>query len=130
MKKNLFNFLLLTLFGCNQIQSNNDKYKISKDTINFGQLESTDTLLYTLQIKNISDSIIKITNIESACGCTSVLLKDSTLKVSDSIPIQITYIPSLNKDSGRIIKFITFRTNSYPVFKNLIITGNILKNEK
>ena len=66
-------------------------------------------------------------HIENGCGCTSGVIRDSLVPANDSSKIHLYYIPSLTKDSGKIIKYITVRTNSYPPFKNVLIKGEVIK---
>ena len=103
------------------------KYRLSVDTLFFGLIKQSDTAIRTVYIFNSSVSKIGILREETACGCTKTALKDSTVNSNDSIPIFVKYIPSLNKDSGDIIRYITVRTNSEPPFINLVVRAKVIK---
>lgn len=103
------------------------KYGFNRDTILFNNLYQKDSLLSTIFCKNFSDANISVLKIELGCGCTKTKLIDSIIKPGDSVAIFIKYLPSLNKDSGQVIKYITVRTNSSPTFLNLVIKGNVVK---
>lgn len=128
MKINNLLFLSILLFSCvTKDNHKNSEYALSKDTLLFNSLNFTDTLNQVIYLKNYSNSEIKVFKIENGCGCTSALLNDSIVKPNDSIAIQIFYTPFVVKDSGEIIKYITFRTNATSPFKNLIIKGFVRK---
>lgn len=124
--KSKISIIAIIFSSCSQGNLNKIYYKLSVDTLNFGTIKFTDTLNTNIYVINMADSNILIKNIENACGCTTALLKDSVLKVNDSVALEIQYIPALVKDSGSIIKFVTLRTNSFPPFINLVIRGKIV----
>jgi Protein of unknown function (DUF1573) len=128
MKTGCFIFLLLALVSCKtkDIKKESD-YVLSKDTLVFSLLNYTDTLNQVVYLKNYSNADIKILKIENGCGCTSAFLNDSIAKPNDSIPIQIIYSPFAVKDSGKIVKYITFRTDAKMPFKNLTLKGFVGK---
>lgn len=127
MEKKICFAIVLLIVGCSSNKSIPTNYVLNEDTIDFGKMRSIDTLTKVIYLKNLSSKQVKITNIEVACGCTSALLKDSIINVNESMPITIKYIPAFAKDSGAVVKFLTFRTNSTPAFTNLIIKGKVIK---
>jgi Protein of unknown function (DUF1573) len=128
MNKNKWLFLVVILIGCQSTDNKNNDYKLSIDTTVFVDLNFNDTLKQIVFIKNMSLSNLKVLKIESGCGCTSTVINDSTIKSKDSLPVQISYIPSKSNDSGGVIKYITIRTNSKTMpFKNIILKGNVIK---
>lgn len=98
---------------------------ILTDSINFGNITSKDTFSTEVVIRNNSARILRILHVENGCGCTTGFIKDSTVASNDSTSIRISYIPSLTKDSGKVIKYITVRTNADPPFKNIVIKGEV-----
>jgi hypothetical protein len=127
MKKKIGFAIILLVASCSSKKNITNNYVLNKDTIDFGKMKFTDTLTEIIYLKNLSIKDVKITNVEVACGCTSALLKDSIINVDDSVPITIRYMPSFAKDSGAVVKFLTFRTNSTPIFTNLVIKGKVIK---
>lgn len=131
MKYNLifiaFFVFIASLLGCQTSTKNPETFKTSRDTINFGILNYNDTFKTKEKIYNQSNSSLKIINIESSCGCTSFLIKDSTIQKFDSTEFFIEYIPKNSFDSGKVLKRLTIRSNAKSAFKNLIIIGEIKK---
>ena len=127
MKIKLYLIISLYLLSCSQNKYREIKYELSNDTINFGKINYSDTFSQTVYLKNFSDKVIKILDVENGCGCTSGKILDSTIKKNDSISIQVTFIPSITKDSGAIAKYITIRTDANPPFRNLNIIGEVIK---
>lgn len=116
----------LTL-GCKTVNKTPESFKLSKDTINFGVMNYNDTLNTVVKLYNETESSLKILNIESSCGCTTLQIKDSTVGMFDSTQFQIRYIPSDSFDSGKILKRLTVRTDAKVPFKNILIVGQIKK---
>ena len=127
--KPIFYFFIVSLYllGCSQNKYREIKYELSNDTINVGKINYSDTFLKTVYLKNFSGKVIKIVDIENGCGCTSGNISDSLIKENDSVSIQVSFIPSLTKDSGIIAKYITIRTDAIPPFRNLNIIGEVVK---
>ena len=129
--KTCLSFLLtlqILIIGCNG--SSNIKpefYGFNVDSLIFEQINQSDTFQTKVFCRNYSNKEIKILQIEPGCGCTKTYLMDSIIKVNDSIPIFVTYIPYESNDSGSILKYITVRTNSNPAFLNLVIKGMVNK---
>ena len=103
-----------------------NKLVISSNNLVFS-MKISDTLRKVVVLYNKSEKPIKITGIENGCGCTSTILKDSTISPFDSSFIRITYIPKMSKDSGNILKYITIKSNTKPVFHNIILKGEVLQ---
>ncbi len=126
-RKILFRLSLsvVIMISCSQKKELKSNYRFNIDTVNFKTIKKNDTLIRTVYILNESNLPIKIMDVENGCGCTSTLLNDSIIKSKDSLPLVITYIPSIVKDSGEIIKFLSLRSNSIPAFLNLTIKGKV-----
>lgn len=103
------------------------RYSLSSDTVSFSRLQYADTLRKIIYLKNHSNFNIKVLHSETACGCTSVILKDSIAKSNDSLALEIFYTPVKSKDTGIVYKYVTLRINSIPSFKNIIITGEVVQ---
>lgn len=118
----------MLLFSCN-LKSKKQKNAITltSDTIFFSKINYNDTLSAIMHCRNNSTNDIKILGIENACGCTSGDLNDSIIKPNDSILVKITYIPKISEDSGKVLKFLSLRTNSDIPFINIILKGEIFK---
>lgn len=124
-------FIIFLFISCTEINTkvnrNTIGYGLSSDTLDFGYLKYNDTFKTIVFVKNYSSDTVKIMDIESACGCMTTMLADSVIKPYDSLSFNIEYMPLLSNDSGKIIKYITVRTNAEVPFKNLVIKGNVKK---
>lgn len=128
MKRVILYSLCIFIYSCN-ISKNKveQEYQLSTDTVYFKSINLKDTLNKTIFFKNNSDKIIKLLSLKSSCGCTSLKLSDSLAKPNDSIAIQIRYIPLSSADSGKILKYITIRSNAKIPFKTFILKGEVIK---
>lgn len=130
MKKSIIIIIIITgIISCQEsVKSKTpDYYKLSKDTINFGVINYNDTFYTKEKIINQSEGPLKVVNIESSCGCTTLLIKDSVIKGFDYSEFAISYIPSHSFDSGKVLKRLTIRTDAKQAFKNLIVIGEVKK---
>jgi Protein of unknown function (DUF1573) len=122
-------FCSISILGCleNKKNEENKLLLVSKDTITFTNLAYSDTFKTLVFCINKSKEDIRILKIENACGCTSGVLKDSIVKIDDSIKLFISYIPRLVSDSGSVTKYLTLRTNAIKPFTNIVLKGNVKK---
>lgn len=124
-------FLLFFVISCQSSSDTNKlhlKISLSNDTIYFNSLKFNDTLKSFVYCYNKSQQNIKILRLENACGCTSGILNDSIIKSNDSVLVNIKYVPKFSNDSGKVLKFLSIRTNSNTVpFLNIILKGDVIK---
>lgn len=117
----------LSITSCSNKQRLYPDFQVTPDTIFFQTMKFNDTLRTYVSVKNLSQQPLKINAIETGCGCTTAQISDSLVNSQDSLRLDISYIPMLSNDSGKITKVITIRTNSSTPFKNIFLKGTILK---
>lgn len=92
--------------------------------INFGIIKVNDTVSKKIKLKNTSDTILKIKDIKTSCGCTVAKLKDSVVKPNAYAEIDVEYI-SDKDDIGNISKSIIIDANTKPNFTVLYLKGKV-----
>ncbi len=92
--------------------------------INFGKIKVNDTVNKKFKLKNTSNTILKIKDIQTSCGCTAAKLKDSVVNPNDYAEIDVEYI-SEKDDVGNISKSIIVDANTKPNFTVLYLKGKV-----
>lgn len=92
--------------------------------INFGKIKVNDTVNKKFKLKNTSNTILKIKDIQTSCGCTVAKLKDSVVNPNAFAEIDVEYI-SDKDDIGIISKSIIVNANTKPSFTVLYLKGNV-----
>ncbi|WP_396190828.1 DUF1573 domain-containing protein [Flavobacterium sp.] len=92
--------------------------------INFGKIKVNDTVNKKFKLKNTSNTILKIKDIKTSCGCTVAKLKDSVVNPNDYAEIDVEYI-SDKDDVGNISKSIIVDANTKPNFTVLYLKGKV-----
>ncbi|MBX9733809.1 MAG: DUF1573 domain-containing protein [Chitinophagaceae bacterium] len=106
--------------GCKS-NKNLRTYAITPSVTNFSI--SRDTTLETVfHIKNYGSQNLIISEISTSCGCVVGALRDSVVPTNDSVELKIKYTPKTT-DSGKIVRYISIRTNGYPPIKSAEIVG-------
>jgi Protein of unknown function (DUF1573) len=124
--KNSYLFFCIFLFASCR-DRHELSYSLSKDSILFSKINFNDTLKSQVYVLNHSMKVIRILDIEAGCGCTTAILSDSIIQKGDSVKINISYVPKKVNDSGKVTKYITLRLDNVPVFKNIVIKGEVIK---
>lgn len=128
MKKGIFliGFVILQLTAFSQL-------RVKTSTNNLGDIfESNGVVISTFKIENpyYSDTI-QITNIESSCGCTAIISKDTIVYPRQAIQLKISYDPA--DRVGLFQKTIHLETLTGGHEKNslyLKIIGNVIGETK
>ena len=124
MIKSLFIFCVLTsafhVFG--QIRVTNPAHDLGEVYEHGGQVKTT----FILQNPYRNDTI-RIVNIETSCGCTAILTKDTLILPNSQIALDVAYDPSGRL--GLFVKSIEITTRTGSVEQNklfLKILGNVV----
>lgn len=88
-----FTYIIIFTISCEKTKKNNFSEIEYQKEINFGTINTKDTITKYFIIKNTSSIPLKIKNVKASCGCTLVKLKDSIIKKNESTYIVATYIP-------------------------------------
>lgn len=91
-------------------------------THNFGKLKFGEEADYKFEFKNISDSVVVITNVKAKCGCTTTDWTRKPLAKNKKGFIEINYD---TKIVGRFTKSIFAYVNGDPNAVRLTITGTV-----
>lgn len=130
MKKILVFILFLQCIGALSF-SCTPKKQIGKlamiDTVDFGMLNYEDTLKITHKVYNPNDYKIKIEKIAKTCKCIEATVKDSVIYSKDSGQLFLVYNPKEMGDSGKVVKFVSFRTNAEHPIQTIFVSGTVIK---
>ena len=126
MKNNylLFIIVFFICISCNKNKKSNLAIIECSKEIDFGTINTKDTITKTFLIKNISSVPLIIKKVKTSCGCTVAKLKDSIIEKNNTTSIIVSYIPK-EDDIGKINKSIVIESNTKNVFTVLYLKGNI-----
>lgn len=97
------------------------------DTFDWGNVSDVSKpLAGQVEIKNIGDKDLIITQAKPACGCTSEALERSNIKPGESTTLKFTV--NVGAASGQLMKSITISSNAAPdSVKVLFLKANIMR---
>ncbi|MGB0892162.1 MAG: DUF1573 domain-containing protein [Flavobacteriaceae bacterium] len=129
MKKFNFLVILVLLFlSCNNETKNEiTKIEVLKNNYDFGKITIQDTIIYTFKIKNISDRKLKINNIATSCGCTTIGEIDSIADKNEEVNIKVQFIPKKEQIDSYVSNSIVLETNTVPPYIIFRLKGNVVK---
>lgn len=122
--KILLSFLItLLLISCKEKEN---KYAVLKTvkTYNFGTISINDTLTHVIDVKNISEKKLEISQIGTSCGCTGAIVSDSIISKNESAKIKVQFIPKKNQ-IGEINNSIVIEANTNPPYTTIYIKGTV-----
>jgi len=127
--KTLSIFILIFVFNSVFCQENSP-LKFDVTTHNFGLVKEEDEQVsYHFIYKNISDSIIRITQVTTSCGCTASEWKKEPILPKENGVIKVTY--KTTKRPGKFTQPILVHINNDSLEQiNLFITGEVLPKQK
>ncbi len=108
--------------------SSSPKLKIERTQHNFGTVNEGEILDLVLKYQNVGNSLLKINDIRSSCGCAVALLNKKELKPGDEGKIRIEF--DTTNRFGRLTRTVTIFSND-PIKPRQVITlsVNIQKKE-
>jgi hypothetical protein len=80
------------------------KIVFKEEAWNFGRAKMGSELVHEFVFKNEGDASLKITNVETSCGCTAALVSDKKLEPDQSGKLKVTF--STQGYSGEVVKYI------------------------
>jgi hypothetical protein len=83
--------------------------KLEKNQYNFGDVKEGEVVTAEIPYKNVGESVLKINNVKSSCGCTAVVLEGKELKPNEAGTLKIELDTS--NYSGRITRTVTLFSN-------------------
>jgi len=129
----LFLFGLL-LFSCNSgtkkivpsgksDESGDAKFVFSEEIHNFGSLKAGEIVSFTFIFRNEGTKTLTITDINSGCGCTEVIIPNKSIEPGQEGRIEVIYNSA--GEVGKQLKSITITTNAEQAKKQLFIRANV-----
>lgn len=107
----------------NSDESGVAKFVFSEEIHNFGSLKAGELVSFTFVFKNEGTKTLTITEIDSGCGCTEVIIPDKTIDPGQEGQIQVIYNSA--GEVGRQLKTITLTSNAETPKKQLMIRANV-----
>jgi len=93
--------------------------KFSETQHDFGKVKEGKVVEYSFSFKNIGNSILKINDIKTSCGCTAALVSSKELKPGEQGTLKVEL--NTSKRKGKMIKTVTIKSND-PKAPNKILT--------
>jgi len=92
---------------------------------NFGQVKEGDVVYHEFTFKNESPKALKITNVNTSCGCTGSEVAKKSLDPGESTSVKVKFNSA--KYSGEVKQFVYLATDSIenPIYKYTIISDVI-----
>jgi hypothetical protein len=107
----------------NSDESGIAKFVFSEEIHNFGSLKAGELVSFTFVFKNEGTKTLTITEVDSGCGCTEVIIPDKTIDPGQEGQIQVIYNSA--GEVGRQLKTITLTSNAETPKKQLMIRANV-----
>lgn len=137
MNKYLFSLALLTLlFSCNPRRSDKVVDDLSKQTTtvevidtayNFGTVREGEKVQYSYRFRNTGRYPLVITNATASCGCTVPEKPERPIMSGDTGFIKVVF-DSKGK-SNHVVKTVTITSNANPPFRELLLSGDVIKSD-
>jgi len=127
----------LLLFSCNSgtkkalplgksDESGVAKFVFSEEIHNFGSLKAGEVVSFTFIFRNEGTKTLLITDIDSGCGCTEVIIPNKSIGPGLEGRIEVIYNSA--GEVGKQLKTITITSNAEKAKQQLFIRANV-KNE-
>jgi hypothetical protein len=87
LSNSLFAFLLVSFLTGTALAG--PKLQIPETTFNFGRVPQQVIVTHGFWLKSVGDDTVRISSINTGCGCTQIPLEDSTIAPGDSLQMQI-----------------------------------------
>jgi hypothetical protein len=107
----------------NSDESGVAKFVFSEEIHNFGSLKAGELVSFTFVFKNEGTKTLTITEVDSGCGCTEVIIPDKTIDPGQEGQIEVIYNSA--GEVGRQLKTITITSNAETPKKQLMIRANV-----
>lgn len=96
-------------------------------TYNFGKLTAGDKVEYSFRFRNTGKNPLIVTDAIASCGCTVPEKPDAPIDPGKIGIIKVVF-NSAGK-MGDIHKEVTVRSNAYPAFPKIILTGEVVNKD-
>lgn len=99
------------------------KFAIHKDFHNFGILQDGEIVSFSFWIKSTGETQLRITNVETDCGCLEVHFSEQGILPGDSAAVEVVY--SSAGDIGKQLKTVSLFTNAEKEQIDLHVAANV-----
>ena len=119
----LFLFMMMVLFiflvGLSSLMADSSKLKFEKEEFDFGQTKEGDKLSHTFRFENSGDSVLKIINVQTSCGCAAALVTKKSYNPGEKGEIKVTF--NTRGYEGEVSKYVYVESND-PSQPNKMLT--------
>ncbi|MDP2334953.1 MAG: DUF1573 domain-containing protein [Bacteroidota bacterium] len=98
-------------------------FVFSEEIHNFGSLKAGEVVSFTFMFKNEGTKTLILTDVDSGCGCTEVIIPDKTIEPGQEGRIEVIYDSA--GEVGKQLKTITITSNAEQTKKQLFIKANV-----
>lgn len=99
------------------------KFVFSEEIHNFGSLKAGEVVSFTFIFRNEGTKTLTITDVDSGCGCTEVLIQDKTIEPGEEGRIEVIY--NTAGEVGKQLKTITLFSDAEQPKQQLFIRANV-----
>jgi hypothetical protein len=99
------------------------KFVFSEEIHNFGSLKAGEVVSFTFVFRNEGTKTLKITEVDSGCGCTEVIIPNKIIGPGEEGRIEIVYNSA--GEVGNQLKTITITSNAEQPKKQLFIKAKV-----
>jgi hypothetical protein len=104
-------------------ESGVSKFVFSEEIHNFGSLNAGEIVSYTFSFRNEGTKTLIISEVDSGCGCTQVVIPSKTISPGSEGQLEVIYNSA--GEVGRQLKVISILSNATPAKKQLIIQADV-----
>ncbi|MBL7972243.1 MAG: DUF1573 domain-containing protein [Prolixibacteraceae bacterium] len=99
------------------------KFVFSEEIHNFGSLKAGEVVSFTFIFRNGGTKTLTITEVDSGCGCTEVIIPDKSIEPGEEGQIEVIY--NTAGEVGKQLKTITLFSNAEQPKMQLFIRANV-----
>jgi hypothetical protein len=99
------------------------KFVFSEEIHNFGSLKAGEVVSFTFIFRNEGTKALTITEVDSGCGCTEVIIANRTISPNQEGRIEVIYNSA--GEVGNQLKTITITSNAEQTKKQLFIKAKV-----
>jgi hypothetical protein len=122
MKKLILTIIVLSLAAFSLTAQ--AKMTFKETTIDFGEVDSGETVDITFEFENTGKDVLTIKNISTSCGCTAATLEKKEYKPGEKGNIPVKF--NSRGMEGKVSKYVTVTTNDQEnIYARLQITGKV-----
>lgn len=99
------------------------KFVFSEEIHNFGSLKAGEVVSFTFIFRNEGTKTLQITEVDSGCGCTEVIIPGKSIGPGQEGRIEVIYNSA--GEIGKQLKTITITSNAEKAKHQLFIRANV-----